>query len=505
VPRRSFDPLVFVVAAVSLLTYALHGVDGMLTRDLAVYSYAGQQVAEGVPPYLGILNRAGPLAHVLPAGGVGVARIGGWDELLVMRLEFMAFAVATVCAVYYCARALFKSRIAGVVSAVTFLSFSGFIEYASNGPREKTPMTLFIVGALWAAATRRWFTAGLCVSLATLCLQIAFVTSFTAVVVVAMVVSSGERLQALARIALGGCVPVVVLGAWFALAGTWRESVDAFWLINARYTVADPLLPRLEQEWLELQEAYGVSLVFLVGGLAALAALSIGACSPRVRRDHPWVLTIAGYAVAALVGLAWNLREYDDWPDLFPLLPLAAIGIGGLFVSLTHRWSATSAVTAGVAWALVVTAIAVHDSVTTRDYRLVEQRASVAAVLDLLPPQAAITSLEAPQALVLTGRRNPTRHQMFSKGLDDYLNDTWPGGIDGFRRDVVVAAPDLIVMRDPTTETWRASISPEYVYIGSAPDWYWFARATLGDQTLSDLRDAAGFDPDHEYAQPLGR
>jgi hypothetical protein len=298
---------------------------------------------------------------------------------------------------------------------------------------------------------------------------------------------------------------VATLGLWFSVADTWRESLDAFWLINARYTIADPLLPRLGQEWRELQEAYGVSLVFLVGGLAALAVLSIGGFSRRVRRDHPSVSILAGYTVAALVGLAWNLREYDDWPDLFPLLPLAAIGIGGLVLGATHRWSARSAVIAGAAWALVVTAIAVYDSATTRDYRLVEQRESVAAVLDRLPPDATITSLEAPQALVLTGRRNPTRHQMFSKGLDDYLNDTWPGGIAGFRRDVVASGPDLIVMRDPTTETWRASISPEYVYIGRAPDWFWFARATLGDKTLSDLREAAGFDPDHEYAQvPAG-
>ena len=71
------DPLVPVVAVVSLVVYALHGVHGALTRDLGIYAYAGQQVADGVPPYLGVLNRAGPLAHVLPGVGVLVARVGG--------------------------------------------------------------------------------------------------------------------------------------------------------------------------------------------------------------------------------------------------------------------------------------------------------------------------------------------------------------------------------------------------------------------------------------------
>ena len=77
---RAIDPLVPVVAGVSLVVYVLHGFHGMLTRDLSIYSYAGQQVADGVPPYLGVLNRAGPLAHVLPGVGALVARRGGLDD-----------------------------------------------------------------------------------------------------------------------------------------------------------------------------------------------------------------------------------------------------------------------------------------------------------------------------------------------------------------------------------------------------------------------------------------
>ncbi len=85
----SFDPLLWMVGAGAVLTYALHGFSGMLSRDLGMYSYAGQQVADGVPPYLGVLNRAGPLAHLLPAVGALVARLGGLDDLVAMRLWFM--------------------------------------------------------------------------------------------------------------------------------------------------------------------------------------------------------------------------------------------------------------------------------------------------------------------------------------------------------------------------------------------------------------------------------
>ena len=225
---RHTDPLVLVVAAVSVVVYTLHGFHGALTRDLGVYSYAGQQVADGVAPYVGILNRAGPLAHVLPGVGVLIARVGGFDDLLTMRVLFMLIATACVATTYLLGRDLFRSRGAGLVSAGTLLAFHGFIQYASNGPREKTPMTLFIICALWALTRRWWFTAGVFVSLATLCLQTAFFSTFVAVVVGALLIAQGGRLRALGRIALGGLVPMGVLGVWFALAGSLGAAIDGF-------------------------------------------------------------------------------------------------------------------------------------------------------------------------------------------------------------------------------------------------------------------------------------
>ena len=496
------DPLVFLVGGVALLTYALHGFNGMLSRDLAVYSYAGQQVAEGVPPYLGILNRAGPLAHVIPGIGVGIARIGGFDDVLTMRLLFMVIATACVCAVYVLGRDVFASKLAGLVTSAAFLTFFGFIEYASNGPREKTPMTLFITVALWAVARRRWFTAGLFVSLATLCLQIAFFSSFAAVLAGVLFLAHGERLKALLRVAVGGAVPVAVLMVWFAIAGSLRASVDAFVLINFRYTTPDPVLPVLDEAWLDVTTAYGVSLWVLIAGLVALPLLSLGVLRKATRLANPWLPVVAAFTVGAAVGLAWNFKEYDAWPDLFPMLPLAAVGLGGVFHVATKRLPVRATLVAAVALSLVATVLAIHHSVTSRGDRLETQRASVKAVLAQLPDDATITSVEAPQALVLDKRRNPTRHQMFSSGLQFYIDDIWPGGLEGFRRDLVADAPDMIVFGDPVSDRWRAAIEPEYVYVGSAPDWFWYARRSLGEEKLAELRKAAGYDPDDEWARP---
>lgn len=491
---RSVDPLVPVVALTGLVVYALHGFEGTLTRDLALYSYAGQQVAEGVPPYLGVMNRAGPLAHAIPGLGVTVGRLVGLDDVLALRMFFCLVAAACLAAVYLLGRDLFASRTVGVVTAATFVTFTGFIHYASNGPREKTPMTLFVVVALWAATRRRWFTAGLFVSLATLCLQIAFFASAAAVFAAVLLLAHGTRIRALGAVVLGGTVPVAALAVWFALAGSLRSSVEGFVLINARYTEPDPLIAYLEPIWLDMREAYGASTWLLIGGLAALLVRSLAVVRRSSRDADPALPPLAALSVGVVAGLLWNLRDYDAWPDLFPVLPLAAVGIGAAFDLLRRRVPVRTAAVAATVAAVLATTYAGYWAFSTRSDALLAQRRAVAEVLAQLPADATITSIEAPQPLVLTRRTNPTRHQMFRTGLQYYLDDTWPGGLDGFRRDVIDRQPDLIAFGDGVTARWRAFFDQEYVHVGDAPDWSWYARRSLDESTLADLRRAAGPD-----------
>jgi hypothetical protein len=501
--RVGVDPLVLAVGAVSVVVYVLHGFHGVLTRDLGIYSYAGQQVADGVPPYLGVLNRAGPLAHVLPGVGALVARVGGLDDVVTMRVLFMLMATAAVCLAYVLGRDLFRSRAAGLVTASAMLAFHGFIQYASNGPREKTPMALFVLGAMWAVTHRRWFAAGVLTSLATLCLQTAFFSTFTAVVVAVLLLAPGERLRSLVKVAAGGLVPVLVLGVWFALAGSLRATYDGFYGINRRYTVPNPLTADRESVWEDLQVAYGVSVWLLLAGPALLALVSLAAASRRARAAQPGLVVLPAMTAGLLAGLWWILQEYDAWADLFPVLPFAALGLGAAYAvavrALAPRWQvATAGVLAGAA---VVVALA--HATTNRDDSLDDQREATDAVLATLPDGATITSIEAPQPLVLTGRTNPTRYQMFRSGLQDYMDDTWPGGLVGFQEDLVADGPDLVAVGATVSQRWRASLQPEYVYVGSAPLWDWYARDSLGEDAIADLRDAAGFDPDDPLAEPL--
>ena len=420
---------------------------------------------------------------------------------ITMRVVFMLIATAAVCTVYLLGRDLFDSRAAGLVTAGALLSFHGFVQYASNGPREKTPMVLFVVVALWAVTRRRWFTAGLFTSLATLCLQTAFFSTFAAVAVAVLLVASDGRVRASVRVALGGITPVVVLGTWFALAGSLRESIDAFYVINRRYTVPDPVSDDLERVWLDLQEAYGVTVWLLLAGAVALVLVTLAAVVPAARRGFAALAVLPAMTAGLLAGLWWITKEYDSWADLFPLLPFAALGLGAAAAVVVRRlpprpqWAV-----AGLAAAACL-ALALQFSLTTRDDTLDLQREATDAVLAQLPEDATITSVEGPQPLVLSGRTNPTRYQMFRSGLQDYMEDTWPGGYDGFKRDLVAERTDLVSTGETVSLTWRRALMPDYVFVGRAPQWEWYARADLGEETIARLREAAGYDPDDPFAR----
>lgn len=75
---RRVDPGVGLWLLATLVVWGAHGFQDGLSRDAALYVYAGQEVADGQAPYVGVLNRAGPLAHLLP--GLGSSWAGWWDS-----------------------------------------------------------------------------------------------------------------------------------------------------------------------------------------------------------------------------------------------------------------------------------------------------------------------------------------------------------------------------------------------------------------------------------------
>ena len=487
---RRIDPLGPLLALAAVAVFLVQGFDSILTRDLALYSYGAQQTIDGVPPYVSVLNRAGPLAHLVPAIGVAAARLVGTDDLLGMRLLMMLLSVACVWLLYLLSRDLFRSRLAGLASASALLTFAGFVTYAVGGPREKTTLTLFVILAFLALLKQRWGLAGACVALATLTWQPSFLTGLVAAIVAIAGLRLKEMLPAALRFAVGGLIPTALITAGFALAGAFSEFLDGFVLINQRYTRQGGFIEEPLHTGSFLFEGFGASLVLILAGLVAVIVVAALRCKEAFRSREPGDLALVAIGAATVAGVVWSLFVLNGWADLVVLLPAAAVGVGAVAAEVQARVPERVGVPILVTWSIVCLVAGLLSSLENREHVLDQQRAEVDAMFAAVPPDATLMSIGGPQPLVLTNRTNPIRHQMFLTGLQDYVDDTYPGGLQGVTDLIAEDEPTFVTVDHPDWYTWLApTLEKEYVAVGTTPgDFTWYVHRSVGNETIEKLR-----------------
>ncbi len=477
--------LLLTVAAT--LRYLAPGLDGRLDADAGLYAYGGQQAAEGVPPYVSVLNRSGPLGHLVPGGAVLVARWTGGDDLTAMRVLYLALSVATVGLVYLLAVWALRSRLAGLVAGATMLSFHGFAAYAAYGPREKTLLVFFLVVTLALAARGRWLLAGAGVAAATLTWQPAFLVAFPAVVTVALLrrrePGSPGRAAALLRVVLGGSAPALAAVACYAALGQLRVALDAFLFINLRYTTQSGFFADWPGKVGLLAEREGWPALLVAVGLLALLALG-GRSVARARGS--WALpapqaTLAGLGVATAACLAVSVRAFGSWPDLFLMLPLGAIGTGALALAAVRVLPRPGGTAVAVVLVLLTTAAAVsHVGWLRENDQLRVQRELAERVEAALGPDATVLALSVPELLVVMERRNPVRFQKFGNGLKPYYRENLPGGLEGLARRIDRLEPDLVISRSGAASgAWRRPFLADSTRVGTIDGLQWYAAPSL--------------------------
>ena len=488
---RRIDPLGPLLAVASMVVFLVQGFDSILTRDLALYSYSAQQTVEGVPPYVSVLNRAGPLAHLVPAVGDAAARAIGADEILVMRVLMMLISVACVWLLYLLTRDLFGSRLAGLASSTAMLTFTGFVTYAVGGPREKTVLTLFVILAFWMVVKQRWGLAGAFVALATLTWQPSFFLGLFAAVVGIVGMGRPSMLPRLVRFAVGGLIPTAVITAGFALAGALKEFLDGFVLINQQYTRQSGLVTNFVGTLEFLYGGFGISLFLILGGLVAIMVVAGMRARESFRSRGATELALVAIGVGTAAQLLWSVGVLNGWADLVVMLPSAAVGVGAIAAEVQARVPERTGVALLVGWSVVCLVAGLVDSFENRENTLDRQRDEVAAMFALVPRDATVMSVGAPQPLVLTNRTNPIRHQMFISGLQDYVDDTWPGGLEGLAEQAAEDQPTFIVEDHPEWYPWmNPTLEKEYVEVGTSPgDFTWYVNRSVGDDVIQQMRE----------------
>ncbi len=448
--------------AVAVALFSRFGIDGTLSRDEAIYTYGGQQLAHGLAPYASIFDPKAPLATMLAGLAAAAARLVGRDDIYAIRFMFFVCSCLTVLAVYALAARLWRSVLAGLTAAIVFASFRGFAVDALSGPDAKTPGVLFAVVAMWLLIGRHWFWAALVGSLVFLVWQPLVTYPAVAVVLSLSWTAADQRRRALRMAVAGAAVPVVLTTTYFAVAGAMGKLVEAALVfpltgIEREGRTASERITRIATV---VHEDYMFSGAIFWAGLVLLLMLTVahlrhhrGSLSHALQSPLVAVVMVTGLAQAA-----YAATDFQGYPDLYPLLPYAALGLGGaaatavqLFEDATPRVVVTGAALLGLA-VLTAYSSASFSSDAAHDDGLRDQRAAGCGLQRAVVPGGTLYVLGDAAPSVVTHRRNPSRFIFLSSGVDTWKIEHTSGGFEGWTAQVQAARPSVIVLHAWNTE-----------------------------------------------------
>jgi 4-amino-4-deoxy-L-arabinose transferase-like glycosyltransferase len=429
-----------------------------------------------VPVYLGIFDPKPPLPTFLTALAVLAARVLGADELQAMRVEFLLFALLTVVAIYVLGLWLWRSPLAALVGAVTFASFKGFAVDALGGPDAKTPGVLLSVVALALLVRRRWFWGGLASSLAFLDWQPLGIYMLAAVVAALLVTAADEaRWRRGLRAVAGAAIPMAATLLFLAIDGGLLQFAQASFKfpVTGLQRAPETFGSRLQHIADVVAGNYGDTRILFWGGLVLLAVV----LAWRFRSERAAAAVVLG----TLLGfVALTLTDFQGYPDLYPLLPYAALGIGGA-VAVAERRRFVPAV--ALAATAVLVALSVHwYSPDPGDLPLALERSYAARIKQFFRPGDRLYALGDPTLLVLTGMRNPTRYIYLGSGVAEWAIKHRFKSLAGWKREIQSVDPALIVMNtwhSPRAFRMRAWLKRTYGPVTTVGRWRFWVKPAL--------------------------
>jgi hypothetical protein len=166
--------------------------------------------------------------------------------------------------------------------------------------------------------------------------------------------------------------------------------------------------------------------------------------------------------VTFAVEAAYAIYDFQGYPDVYPLLPYGAIGLGGaaaMLVGAGRRRAergvvavaslATVAVLVGFSWVW-------FDDDAALDPGFRAERANACAVQRLVGPDGVLYALGNPAFVAITHRRNPDRYIYLNSGVDRWKVDHTLGGLAGWVAEIERPQPAVIAISN-----WHTTLRNE--------------------------------------------
>lgn len=460
-PKKYYFLLMLFVAMAAGIAFVQSGFEGKLLRDDSIYIYSGQQMAEGVPPYVSIFDVKGPLSPILCGIAVMVGRTQGANDIFSCRALFFGISIFVIIAIFLLSSKVFHSALNALFASMTFATFWGFGVHAASGPRAKTPMVLFEILALYFTISQKWFTAGIFGGLAVLVWQPMIV--FPAITFFLAIVQSSPSRQRLKNGALaitGALFPILLVMAWFFSNNALPNFLDGWITFHVNYM--DRGGANIQGNLLNILNAvyfgYPRALVSVWMGFLGIILFFKKAL---INYDGDLIKLVQKDQNAALflsfpLPFVWSVLDFQGYADFYPFLPYAALGFGWI-LSATAIPAEGFKGTRKAFCVLIVASLFVFGAMSyykTRNTVLMDQQEWASKIESELTKEDKVVSIGIPEALVLMQRRNPTPYVFIIAGIDSYIEDKTVGGFDGWIRNMDRDKPTIILFGS----TWGRQI-----------------------------------------------
>lgn len=323
-----------------------------IPHDTTFHIYAAQQMLEGHPIYRDVAIIKAPLADFAMALTLLVTRAFGMSDVLGARLMSLGVVMATTSMTYLAGRVLFRARAVGVIAGLVMATWNFYGMRAVTGPEPKEFVIFFALLAFVLLAQKHWGWAGASAAMSALAWQpallvaalvfcFAFLAPWLEIPHTAPKQNRNAALRNFARALLGFAAPfaltLLYLGANNALQAAFNATIGANVIHFNNNQARVPLLQTMDSNLAEIiQEGalycysyneYWLNGLGILGFIGILATQIIGAVRakrlPINLNVTPLVLYTFGFA-------AFTLIDFDFCPDLIPLLPVMALGVGWL-------------------------------------------------------------------------------------------------------------------------------------------------------------------------------
>ena len=405
--------------SLAFVIYLFTGFNAPLQRDPGIYIYSANMALDGIPPYKSIFDHKGPGAPLILASLAKLYSIFSKDilgEILFIRV-ITIFLISLIPILIFFISLDFLNENAAFLTSLVFITFFGFTFFAS-APRPKGFMLLFETLFLLFIIRKNYLWAGFFASAA------AIVWQPMGLFVLAGLYDSIKEKKWKKYIAGSFILPVLTL-FYFVYHGSLNYLWDGMVLFNLKYLDTRPIISNIENIRTALKTGYSNSTAFILLGIFLFIQF-------YRKKEFPRIL-LYSFPLPIL----WSIADFQGPPDMFPLLPYAALGLGYLFQKIQFKKYDFYI----VSLALVLIAIVPHRPVKTSLSLQYEEAIKVKERFN-----GEIITIGAPHFMALAGLKNPSRYLFVLRGIDKKIEQEYPNGIDGWLNFLMKTKPKALVI-----------------------------------------------------------